>query len=186
VTRWLYLVRHGSVSDEYAGRCYGRRHDPPLSPTGQAQAAALVGRLPTYPVVSSPARRALETARSLAPDVVVDERWSERDFGDWEGRRWEECWAGVTAETLASAAAYVAFTPPGAEPIASVEERVAHAMTALDEAGGVDGRVVVTHAGPIRAALVVACGLTYEEAFAVRLDRGAALRLERRPSGWAV
>jgi len=70
----VWLVRHG---DCYEGMEGG---DPPLSPNGREQARRLadrIGRLRFEAVYSSPLRRALETARTLAGAVRVDERLVE-------------------------------------------------------------------------------------------------------------
>lgn len=78
----LRLVRHGptAIND---GTFLGRRRDPPLVDPGaipQAQEA-------WETVYSSPLRRAVETARALAPRaaVQIDERLTEIDYGQAEG-----------------------------------------------------------------------------------------------------
>jgi broad specificity phosphatase PhoE len=58
----VYLVRHGEKAAEPAG-------DPPLSPAGQARAAALAARLAgagVHTVLVTPTRRTAETAAPLA------------------------------------------------------------------------------------------------------------------------
>ena len=77
-TTEIWLVRHG---DCYEGMVDDP--DPALSPTGRKQAALLaarVKRLEPAAVYTSPARRARETAREIAPDARVDERLMEMSF----------------------------------------------------------------------------------------------------------
>jgi probable phosphoglycerate mutase len=85
----VYLIRHGETEWARDGRHTGRT-DIPLTETGQAQAGFL---LPIFEevsfshILSSPLRRALETARlagqghrvELVPDLM------EWDYGDYEG-----------------------------------------------------------------------------------------------------
>lgn len=71
----VWLVRHG---DSY--RDMTDTVDPPLSSLGREQARRLgerVRRIEHAAVYSSPLRRAMETARAISDDVVVDERLVE-------------------------------------------------------------------------------------------------------------
>jgi probable phosphoglycerate mutase len=78
----VWLVRH---ADCYEGMSV--RVDPPLSALGRKQAELLAKRLRKLQpsaIYSSPYRRALETARTIADDVHVDDRLIEMamDLGD--------------------------------------------------------------------------------------------------------
>ncbi len=77
-TTEIWFVRHG---DCYEGMIDDP--DPALSPTGRRQAellAARVQRLGHAAVYTSPARRAVETARAIDPEPRVDERLMEVTF----------------------------------------------------------------------------------------------------------
>jgi 2,3-bisphosphoglycerate-dependent phosphoglycerate mutase len=70
----VWLVRHGDCYDGIT------TEDPPLSPQGREQARRLgerVRRLRVDAVYASPLRRAVETARAITADVLVDERLVE-------------------------------------------------------------------------------------------------------------
>jgi len=70
----VWLVRHGDCYDGIMGE------DPPLSAQGREQARRLAERLYRLnfdAVYSSPLRRAVETARTIRPDVRLDERLVE-------------------------------------------------------------------------------------------------------------
>ncbi len=82
-TTEVLLVRHGDCYEDMA-----EDPDPVLSPTGRRQAASLGERLKAVPpaaVYSSPARRALETARHIAGDVRTDARLVEMTFDIGDG-----------------------------------------------------------------------------------------------------
>ena len=84
----LLFIRHGPTEWSEAGRIQGRR-DVPLS--SGARAALSARRVPGgigagCRWVSSPLRRARETARALgAEEIEIEPRITEMDWGDWEG-----------------------------------------------------------------------------------------------------
>ena len=89
VASQIWLIRHGETEWSRAGRHTGRT-DVPLTPTGEADAAALAGPVSTITpgvVLCSPLQRARETARlaGLHPDTYDDDL-QEWDYGAWEGR----------------------------------------------------------------------------------------------------
>ena len=146
----LLLVRHGQSTWNAEGRWQGQA-DPPLSDRGRWQAAEASAKLGQVDaVVSSPQRRALETAAILAgalgvgPVQLVDDL-RERSAGPWSGLTRPEIeaeWPGWVADGR---------RPDGYEPD---EPLVARALAALTEvaaafAGGTV--LVVCHGGVIRA-----------------------------------
>jgi broad specificity phosphatase PhoE len=91
----LYLTRHGSTTRSEPEQHLGQRIDVELSEPGRQAAAALARRLEGVRferVVSSPLRRARETAAICAPSgaVETDERLIEMDYGRWEGLTYEQ------------------------------------------------------------------------------------------------
>jgi probable phosphoglycerate mutase len=71
----VLLIRHGDVYDEAKDDV-----DPPLSSGGRKQAQLLARRLESVridAVYASPLRRALETARMIRPDVILEPRLVE-------------------------------------------------------------------------------------------------------------
>lgn len=175
----VVLVRHGAVDSQ--GCCYGQRHDVGLSVEGQRQAEAAATRVGSATrVVSSPALRATATAAAWGVTPVVDPRWSERDFGSWESRPWAECWAEAP-DALTGIDAYVAYTPPGGEPLGRVATRVVQALEELEEP-----TVVVTHGGPIRIVLRQVLALSWAQAFAIDPEPGTVTRLVRHGDSWIV
>jgi alpha-ribazole phosphatase len=172
VTR-LLLVRHAEPEEDARGRCYGRL-DVGLSPAGLAQATGLgeaLRALGSMTVVSSPARRALDTASRIGPPVV-DERLSELDFGELEGRTYAEIererpelygrWMRTPTE--------VVF--PGGEGFDDLRRRAGAAAAALRAQHAGEQVAVVAHGGVIRAIVAEALALPSRSIF--RLDVGHA------------
>jgi probable phosphoglycerate mutase len=159
----LILVRHGQSVANAQGLLLGRA-DAELTETGRAQAAAVPSLLerPVVELRSSPLRRAVDTARLLALDVevVVDERWIEVDYGEFDCQPLGDIPAEVWQEWQRDRH----FRPPGGESLAEVDERVATACDELFASDGSGARrndgdvLVVSHVTPIKAAVAWALG----------------------------
>lgn len=113
----------------------------------------MLRREPFDRIISSDLLRAATTADIIAPDrrVERDARWREFAFGEWEGLTWEQIvqrWP--QAGEKASAAAR--YAPPGGETFDAVRARVGAALREIRQ-GEQQHVVVVTHAGPLHAAL---------------------------------
>ena len=145
VTARLLLVRHGESTWNAEHRLQGQA-DPPLSPLGREQTAALLPFLGEIPArrLSSDLTRAVQTAELLGlGGAPTDQRWREIDIGDWAGHTLDELdRADVAAWQRGELA------PPNAETFAELQARVA---AAVDELLGEDV-IVVTHGGCVRAA----------------------------------
>jgi alpha-ribazole phosphatase/probable phosphoglycerate mutase len=99
----VLLTRHGHTDRSEPDRYTGQTIEAHLTETGLAGARALGQRLAGVAiarVLSSPLERALDTARLIRPDQVVetDERLMEADYGDWEGLTTEDIEARWPAE----------------------------------------------------------------------------------------
>lgn len=177
----LILVRHAATS--WSGRRFCGRGDPPLNRAGQAVARRLAKDLasalaPGGRIVSSPARRARQTADAIAraipaARVQLDDRWSETDFGIAEGLTFDEL-ARVAPDLVARLGrGDVAIDWPGGEAASSLAERVAAAWRDLIEQPS--STILVSHAGPLRIAIALATSRPIE---AVALpESGAVVRL---------
>jgi len=160
----LILVRHAATA--WTGTRYCGRQDPPLTRAGRIAATRMATDLapsvgPATRIVSSPARRALETATAIADatglgPVEVDPRWLEADVGIAEGRTFAELerLAPDLARALAGGASDIDW--PDGETAASLAGRVASAWHDLVGAGR--DAIVVAHGGPIRVARALALG----------------------------
>jgi alpha-ribazole phosphatase len=167
MTTRLLLIRHGEPHEDGRGRCYGTL-DYGLSERGLVQSAELARRLGAVPltaVVSSPRVRAQETAAALGAVTRVDERLRELDFGELEGRRYED----VERELPELYARWMTEPTrvrfPGGEGFDDLRARVAEAIAELVEESAGETTAVVTHGGAVRAALADALGLASDRIF---------------------
>ncbi|MDZ4311117.1 MAG: histidine phosphatase family protein [Cypionkella sp.] len=148
----ILLIRHAPALTE--GRMAGRR-DVAADCSDAFAFAALRGAVGASDHCRiSPARRCVQTAAALWPDVAPtpDARLWEQDFGAWEGVPF----ADLPDLGLLSTAELAAHRPPQGESFLDVYARV---MPVLQEVRALGGRVaIVAHAGVIRAALGLALG----------------------------
>lgn len=150
------LVRHGESEWNAQARWQGRG-DPPLSERGRTQARAAAERLRGFAgaVVSSPLRRAHETAEIIASvlglgRVVFVTDLQEVDTGAWSGLTSDEIAERFPDEWLALREGRHEGWP-GGETRAGFVQRVIAAVEELARQHA-DGEVlVVTHGGPIGA-----------------------------------
>ena len=154
--RILILLRHGRTPNNAQARLQGQS-DSPLDEVGFEQSAvvgeALRDRWPVDRLVVSSRRRTQQTARAAGlADVptTVDDRWTEIDFGAYDDRRIGD----VMAELGAAWASDVSYVPPGGESMTSLHERVGEAVDELAGEATTSNILVVTHATPIKSAVV--------------------------------
>jgi alpha-ribazole phosphatase len=135
--------------------------------------------------LTTPLSRSVRSAAALKPDqptlCVSDLR--EQDFGSWQGRTHAEIWDSEreTAEHFWQDPAGNA--PPGGESFADLCARVSAAV--MRETVAHQGRdiVMVGHAGPIRAALALALGLSPAGVLSVAVDHWHLFRMDHLALG---
>ena len=181
-SRSLLLVRHGRTVDNAQGRLLGRS-DPELDELGRRQARAVgqalvSGRFgPIAAVVSSPLRRAAQTAAELGLPVELDDRLLELDYGDLEGTPVAE----VAPATWSTWQSDPHFRPPGGESLWDLGARVREACADWAGREGLDGAVVlVSHVSPVKAATAWALGVGDEIAWRSHLDNASITRVTMR------
>ena len=177
----IFLVRHGQTAANASGLLPGRE-DPPLTDLGVRQAAAAGPAVAGVSrVVTSPLRRARETASALglAVPVEVDHRWTELDYGELEGRRFAE----VPTETWRRWREDPTYSPPGGESIDAVGRRVRDACEGLAVDSASADVAVVSHVSPIKAAIAWALGVGDEVAWRMFLDVASISRVATGPQG---
>jgi broad specificity phosphatase PhoE len=162
----IVLVRHGETDWNRERRFQGHA-DTLLNDAGRAQAADLADSLTSERldvVYTSPLRRACETAAIIAARLRLDVRpldaLREIHVGDWEGLTIEE----VRRRYPESASADWHSGWPGGETYEELSARVLPALVSLAREHPNERILAVTHAGPVRAALAAAMGLSYDDA----------------------
>jgi len=76
--------------------------------------------------------------------VEVDDRWTELDYGDFEGRPFSD----VPSETWRRWRQDASYRPPGGESLAALGRRVREACEHLAHDGGNGDVAVVSHVSP--------------------------------------
>jgi ribonuclease H / adenosylcobalamin/alpha-ribazole phosphatase len=185
------LLRHGQTPLSVEKRFSGVG-DPELTPLGREMAAAAAVRLAgsgAHAVVSSPLRRARQTAalvaEALGVEVDVEEGLRETDFGEWEGCTFAEIrerWPTELDAWLASPA----VAPPGGESFDATTERVRSALRRMLRAHPGRTVVVVSHVTPIKTLLRVALEAPPSALYRMHLDLVALSEVQWYADGRAV
>jgi probable phosphoglycerate mutase len=176
----FHLVRHGSYA--LLDHALGGRADYPLSSHGRNQAGSiaawLAGRGPRA-LVSSPTRRAIETAEPIAQRlnlaVEIDPAFAEIDFADWTGKQFEDlhgnpdwkAWNGFRSTAGV----------PGGETMLAVQVRAVAGL--LRHAAQHDDTevVVVSHADVIKGVLAHFLGTPLDLMRRIEISPGSISQL---------
>jgi len=176
----LWLIRHAPVDGP---RGIIHDIDAPADLSDHAALSRLRLLLPDpHAAVSSPARRARETAAALGLGARPDPAFSEQDFGRWTGRRHDDIRRDSEAAYDAFWRAPASNRPPGGESFIDQIARVREGIAALP-AGDV---ILIAHAGTVRAALAIALDLAPDNALRFVIDPLSLTRLDRLDDGWRV
>ena len=175
----LILVRHGQTAANADGLILGRA-DPPLNDLGLRQAEAIAGALARpHRVISSPLRRARQTAAAFGVEVRTDERWIELDYGALDGMPA----ASVADDVWERWRADASFVPAGGESLKDLGVRVRAGCEELAAEAGERDVVVVTHVSPVKAAVAWALSVGEEVVWRLFVEDAAVCRIEMRGDG---
>ncbi|HET7846993.1 MAG TPA: histidine phosphatase family protein [Acidimicrobiia bacterium] len=144
LTKSLVLVRHGATAWTATGRFCGWS-DVPLSELGRRQALGVRDRIEQRSfagVWTSDLTRAREFAELVRDGARSDPRLRELDFGEIEGKTWEECDPAIQA----ALASFDHFDAPGGESATGFRSRVVEFVDELSTGA----HLVFTHGGVIR------------------------------------
>jgi broad specificity phosphatase PhoE len=187
----LWFMRHGEVEAPFVGAFVGRT-EVNLSPLGRHQAEAIAAYLEEAPVdavVSSPRRRALDTAAPLARargmKLEVRKPFAEMDYGRWEGLFWHEIEEKDPEECAAWVADPAARPMPGGESCDGFSARVREELSRVLEE--FRGRTVAVfgHAGTNRSILGAALERPFRDCFSFVQDYGNVNAAAWLPDGGA-
>ena len=152
------LIRHGATAGNLQKRYIGST-DEGLCPEGIAMLRLMIP--PSCDsVFVSPMRRCLETASILYPTVqpIICENLRECDFGDFEGRNYEELNGDPAYQTWINSGGNAPF--PGGESPEAFKKRSADAFCDLMRSA-VGTCAFVVHGGTIMAVCEAFCGGTF-------------------------
>ena len=176
----IYLVRHTLPAVEQ-GVCYGQT-DLDVVDSFEHELSVLKPKLaflvsPT--IFSSPLQRCLKLASKMAEHldtspVQIDGRLVELDFGDWELKNWADIPQGIVAEWTDE---HINQAPPNGESYVDLYQRAKQFLDALVARGGAEDKLVVTHAGVIRALVVEVLNVPLTQASNIEVGYGSVTHI---------
>ncbi|MCG8652772.1 MAG: histidine phosphatase family protein [Pirellulales bacterium] len=159
----LLLIRHGEVQSHWKNICYGAM-DVPLSQVGLQRSIQLANQLARqvratkifHSGLSRTHRLAEEIAARQASEIelIEDKRLQERNYGDWQGKSWDETYASDPNHFHDLIEKPETYRPPGGETTAEMQRRGAEWFSQQLETTGADKPeriIAVSHSGPIAA-----------------------------------
>ncbi|MEM1076579.1 MAG: histidine phosphatase family protein [Pseudomonadota bacterium] len=179
----LALIRHGHTAWNRAGKIQGRT-DIPLDTDARAHLSAL--RLPgpwdNAAIVSSPLKRAMETAELISgQSPIAIPQLIEMDWGKWEGLHGVDL-RNDTGSGYSDIEEWTwGFCPPGGESLADLRDRLLPWVTGLTS-----DTVAVCHIGVMRVLLAIATGWDFTGAPPFRIKRDRLFVLDVSTKRWAL
>jgi probable phosphoglycerate mutase len=153
----IHLVRHGHhalLGKQLCGRMAGVQLDD-LGCRQMSRCAGLIGRPPAA-LQSSPQRRAQQSASILGwhfgLPVEIVPAVDELDYGDWTSMEFTDLEGDPAWKRWNSRRG--SGRPPGGESMRALQQRVVQHLEELRRLDGDGTVIIVSHAEPIRAALL--------------------------------
>jgi alpha-ribazole phosphatase/probable phosphoglycerate mutase len=179
MTTVLWLIRHPEPEASAEGRCYGSL-DWNLSETGMRQARAIADALTAEPlaaIYTSPRRRCVQAAEIVARGhscpLEPCDAFRELDFGEFEGRRYDEIAAHYPEVYRQWMEKPTEVQFPRGEDFATMRRRVLDATAGLRARHAGQTVAVVTHGGVNRIILAEALELDAGQIFRIGQRHGA-------------
>ena len=181
----LIMLRHGQTAANAKALLQGRMNLE-LDEEGRDQAARsgkyLREAFPDAFVISSPLIRAQQTAVQISDNVVVDDRFIELDYGQWDGVALSD----VDATQWALWREDPSFRPPNGETLVELDARVRPALLELSERATHGDVIIVSHVSPIKSAVTWALGTGPETTWRMHLDRASICRIAVSARGMSL
>jgi alpha-ribazole phosphatase len=175
----IFFVRHGQTLWNKELKYQGHS-DIDLSEEGLQQADQVAFRLRREPfsaIYSSDLARAVVTAEKVAlyhslPIVAMPE-FREVGFGKWEGLKYDQIYAGWSADIEKFFRFPSQVEIPGGESFHDVQKRTNQGLELLRQRHDGECIAVVTHGGAIRTMLCSALGIHLDNLWSFRQDNTA-------------
>ena len=159
----LYFVRHGETAANQQGVYYGSSNLP-LTEQGKLQMQQVGKMLATVRfdnVLASGLQRAQQSAQILLaenqqmlPTIIIEPKLNELDFGDWEGRHYQELMQQDNERYSAWCNNWQTYAPPNGESFQQFKQRVDHAITGQIISHDDQTLLIVGHQGSLRVLLL--------------------------------
>jgi alpha-ribazole phosphatase len=167
----LHLLRHGAP--ETPGLLMGRSDGTPTD-DGIAACVMQAEGLGIRRLIASDLRRSRAAGEAigeaLGVPLIIDPRWRELDFGEWDGKAANAVDSDMFARFWSDPDAN---PPPGGERWSALVARVSAAIRDLAPVP----TLIVTHGGAMRGALHALCGFDQRQLWAFDLSYAARLTL---------
>lgn len=154
----IIFVRHGETEINAAGLTHKTGSNIGLSQIGKGQIKKLIPILQSNKVEKlfySSEKRTKETAGVILEDLKIPAKkipdLTERNWGEWEGKSWEEIKAVLDPMSLEER---YAFIPPGGESWKQAEKRLKDTLEKIIKSRE-KSICIITHAGSIRILMPV-------------------------------
>lgn len=176
----ITIIRHTTVNVP-PGMIYGQT-DVPLSASFNNEAEKIMAQIKEYTfdaVYSSPLPRCMQLAQKISSKVTPDSRLIELNFGNWEGKYWNDI--DQTPEATAWFADFVNTPTPGGE---SYAQMILRCRAFLKEimASNYNDVCIVSHGGPMRAIKSIIENTPPQKAFDIKIGYGEILKLYTPPT----
>ena len=151
----LLLIRHGETIWNAELRLQGQT-DIALSSNGRSmvQSWLVPEAFSSFEWVSSPLKRATETAKILGHSARVEPALTEMSWGQWEGLNWGALQASLGPEVMLSYGAdSLDFRPPEGESPRDVQHRLRPWLEQLNKP-----TIAICHKGVLQAIYALASG----------------------------
>lgn len=174
----LTLIRH-TAPQIAPGICYGQL-DMDVAESFAAEAAAVSNWLhPIELVITSPLLRTRRLAEHLAAEhgceLHSNARLMEMNFGDWEGRAWNDI---ARSEINAWSADILHYTPPTGE---SAQQMMTRVQGMLQDLAQLPQQhiALVGHGGSIRAVLAQLARIPLSHTLKWQIEYGAVISMRQ-------
>ncbi len=175
----VLIVRHGLTSS--TGKALtGWTPGITLDDRGQAQAAAVAGRLSQLPltaIVSSPLERCVQTAAAIAAaqpsgePVQIDDRLGECKYGDWTGQPLRKLARDPLWKVVQAHPSAVTFPGPDGESMTAMQQRAVSAVRDWNGRLGAEATYLIcSHGDVIKAIIADALGMHLDMSQRIQVD----------------
>lgn len=176
----IALLRHGRTQWNLEGRLQGQTDTPLVAGEFERlQALRLPEEWRGVSIVSSPLRRAFDTARAVTGKMpATDVRLMEKDFGNWEGQVSDVLRADPRSGFRDVEHWGWDYRPHGGESPRDLWQRISPALSQLEQTS-----LIVCHLGVMRVVLARAYGWNFDGPMPFRVKRDRLYVVERATDG---
>lgn len=183
----IYLIRH-TKPDIEKNICYGQL-DVDLADSFENDFEQLHPKLPTEVdiIYTSPLKRCVKLVKKITEKCShgieiskTDNRLKELNFGDWEGKLWDEIDTYILDEWMRD---FVSYTVSGGENFEELNNRSSDFWTKeiYQHRHNQKCILIVSHAGVIRSLLCFLQNIALNEAFNIKIDLGSVSKIVLTP-----